>query len=147
MANAHMAGLTFLVFFSLAVCALAARDLAENYNNFPEVPPTIAVSGKGHKLVQIVFAKGHQHYKFNGTSWVQYNATAKLYNVQTNKDIGEHFFLPKKDALGGQATWESLKSKGVPFSSVTCKPVASVVVDSDSIPWVLLEATQSHGSK
>jgi len=125
---------------------MAGRDLAEKYDS-PELPAIIEVSLQDHKLVQTVFAKGHQHYRFNGTSWVQFNATAKLYDMESKKDIGGHFFVAERDALGGQPTWQSLPSKGVPFSSVTCASLASVVVDVDSISWVLLEATQSRGNK
>lgn len=146
MASGRLAG-AILILLSLAVCAMAARDLAETSPVTPPVVPASIAVPHNHKLVQTVFADGHQHYRFNGTKWVQFNATAKLYNLESKKHVGTHFFLPKRDARGGQPTWQSLPSKGVYFSSVTCVPRSSVVVDVDSISWVLLEATQSRGDK
>ncbi|KAG0565735.1 hypothetical protein M758_7G011100 [Ceratodon purpureus] len=137
---------TILTLLSLTFSAMAARDLAET---FPSTPPAVPASIQvpRYQLVHTVFAKGHQFYQFNGSAWLQFNATAKLYDIQ-NHEVGSHFYLPKRDALGGQPTWQSLPSKGVPyFSSVTCRPVSSVVVDKASISWVLLETTRSEGDR
>lgn len=122
---------------------MAARDLTESFPSKPPVVPA-SIQVPHYELVHTLFAKGHQFYRYNGSAWLQFNATARLYD-RHNHEVGSHFFLPKRDALGGQPTWQSLNYKGVPFSSVTCRPVSSVVVDEASISWVLLETTQSEG--
>ena len=127
-----------LTLLSLALCALAT------------VPASIEVpQGYPCKVQQSVHGKGYQYYRYNGTAWVDFNATARLYNSK-KEQVGHHFYLAKPDAQGGQPTWESLPSKksdGVPYSRVTGKAVSKVTVDQDSIPWVLLESTQSQGDE
>lgn len=94
---------------SLALCVHAAQDLQEATSI--EVPP-------GYRLAITLSGKGYQHYRFNGTDWVNFKARARLYNCD-KKQIGRHFYLPHPDALGGQPTWETIPSKGVPYSIVT----------------------------
>jgi len=143
--------LLLVVLASLAFCvAFAARDLTETQSSIPSSIQLPEDSHHHYKLHRAVHARGYQHYKYNGTAWEQFNATARLYDTESNKQVGRHFFLPELDRRGGQATWESLRSEkngGVSFSIVTCKTVSKVVVDADSIPWVLLKTTQASGSK
>lgn len=142
--NKRLAGLLLVVtLFSWALCAAAAgRDLGETFPSTAPAHLPASIQVPHYRLVHVLFAKGHQHYRFNGSAWLQFNATAKLYD-RRHREVGSHFFLPERDALGGQPTWQT--SRGVAFSSVTCRAVSSVVVDEASISWVLLEATQSEG--
>jgi hypothetical protein len=122
---------------SLALCVHAAQDLQEA--TVIKVPP-------GYRLAITLSGKGYQYYRFNGTDWVNFKAKARLYNSD-KKQIGRHFYLPHPDALGGQPTWETIPSKGVPYSIVTGKPVAKTTISKGSIPWVLLQATSSQYDK
>ncbi|XP_073396265.1 uncharacterized protein [Physcomitrium patens] len=133
---------TLLALLSLALCAAAtARDLRDSTSS-------IDIPRDGYKLRHTLHARGYQHYRFNGTAWVGFNATAKLYD-QHKQEVGVHYFLLQADALGGRPTWESLpnKMRGVPRSRVTCKSVAQVAVEQESIPWVLLKSTGSAGDE
>jgi len=108
------------------------------------VPEVLEVPA-GYKLKLFLFASGDQYYRYNGTSWVNYSAKARLYLGK--KEIGRHFYLPHPDKLGGQPSWETLPSLGVPKSLVTGVVIARTTVDENSIAWVLLKATKNKGSK
>nr|PNR62183.1 hypothetical protein PHYPA_000607 [Physcomitrium patens] len=133
---------TLLALLSLALCAAAtARDLGDSTSS-------IDIPRYGYELGHTLHVKGYQHYRFNGTAWVGFNATANLYD-QHKQEVCVHYYLLQADALGRQPTWESLpnKMRGVLCSSVTCKSVAQVGVDQVSIPCVLLKSTQSAGNE
>lgn len=135
-----------LIVLSLALCVLGSRDL-KSYtakNDTPSVPEALAVPS-GYKLKQLLSASGDQYYRFNGSSWVNYSAKARLYNQQ-KKQIGRHYYLKHPDSEGGQPTWESQPAYGVPESLVTGIAVEHVTVDANSIAWVLLKATNNEGS-
>lgn len=136
----------------LLLLSLASRVTVSASACIPvTVPAAIAVPATGYELQVVVFAKGYQYYRFNGSSWVNYNASAVLYSIKPKVKkpaaIGRHFYLTKPDARGGQPTWETLPADGVPFSLVTGKAVARVTVDSNSIAWVLLNATNAEGDR
>ncbi|KAI5079032.1 hypothetical protein GOP47_0006703, partial [Adiantum capillus-veneris] len=108
------------------------------------VPAEIAVA-RGSRLLGALQAVGHQHYRFNGTAWALYNATAWLYE-QANTSmplpdmgreavVGVHFYLAQPDTAGGQPSW------WLGSSRITAKGVAATTVSSDSITWNLLQAT------
>jgi hypothetical protein len=128
-------------FVSLALVVLSLRCALAEF-----VPDEIKVPS-GYKLHLVLSAEGDQYYRYNGTSWVNFNATAKLRDWESKKVVGRHYYLAQPDPLWGQPTWETLKCKGVPASLVTGVAVARVTVDEDSIPWVLLKATNNSGSK
>lgn len=135
------------ILFSLAFCVVASRDLKSytTQNNTPQVPAAIRVPAD-YKLKLLLFASGDQYYRYNGTSWVNYSAKARLYN-QEKKQIGRHFYLSHPDHLGGQPTWETLPSDGVPESLVTGVGKVRTTVDKNSITWVLLKTTNNKGNK
>ena len=140
----------FILSFSLNLLhsCTAARDLEETKFKtipLPKVPAQIGVP-EGYKLHLLLTAKGYQYYEFNGSSWVNNNATASLYNSQ-KKEVGLHYYLPQPDNLGGQPSWETLPSKGFPYSSVTCAVKATAIEGQDNVAWALLGTTQSHGNK
>lgn len=112
------------------------------------IPAAIQVPA-GQKLQVAYYAVGLQHYSFNGSAWVLYNATADLYYTEKRAGskrapvVGQHFFLPHPDAGGGQPSWETF----IPCTSlVTAKSLQAVTVDPDSITWNLFEATSESGS-
>ena len=149
--------LSLVLVLSLLASLRVAVSAGHNYDSASvdtpvTVPAAIAVPATGYELQVVVFAKGYQYYRFNGSSWVNYNASAVLYHKKPKKAtklaaIGRHFYLTQPDALGGQPTWETLPEDGVPFSLVTGKAVARVTVDPNSIAWVLLNATNSEGDR
>jgi hypothetical protein len=139
-----------ILFFSLSSLhsSTATRDLGETKLKtipVPKVPAQIGVP-EGYKLHLLLSARGYQYYIFNGSSWVNNNATASLYNAQ-KREVGLHYYLPQPDTLGGQPSWETLPSKGFPYSSVTCKVEATVIEGQDNVAWALLSTTQSSGNK
>ena len=126
-------------------CVSGRRDLrelasTETENWVPQVPDAIKVPA-GYKLHLNLFGEGHQYYRYNGSSWVQFSAKASLYDAE-GKEIGQHFYLPHLDALGGQPSWKTQPSKAVPYSRVTAKAVVKISTDPQSIPWILLNATE-----
>jgi hypothetical protein len=75
-------------------------------------------------------AVGEQIYVCDGSSWMLSRPDAKLF-AESGKEIGSHFAGP---------TWEY--SDG---SRVMGKPVATATPNPDSIPWLLLRATDHQG--
>ena len=86
----------------------------------------------GNKVVAHGFATGVQIYRWTGTEWQFVAPDAVLY-----EDEGEHGVLATHFA---GPTWKSLSgSEVVGAVDKKCTP------DPDSIPWLLLKATSSHG--
>ncbi|KAG0565736.1 hypothetical protein KC19_7G011100 [Ceratodon purpureus] len=132
-------------------CVYAARDLRELASTetgtytVPTVPDVMKVPA-GYKLHLKLFGEGHQYYRFNGSNWVQFSAYASLYDEE-RKEIGHHYYLTHPDALGGQPSWVTQPSKGVPYSIVTAKPLVKTTPDPRNIPWILLKTTKAQGDK
>jgi Protein of unknown function (DUF3455) len=108
--------------------ALAAGSGADN--RAPEVPDTIAVQGN-NKVSFHGFGVGVQIYTWNGSSWGTAVPAATLFDDEGNV-IAIHFAGP---------TWESNSGSKV----VGALPPASVTVDPDAIPWLLLSAKNPEG--
>ncbi|KAL2642936.1 hypothetical protein R1flu_010523 [Riccia fluitans] len=106
-----------------------------------EIPEDLQVPA-GNKLRFCYFAEGVQEYKFNGTAWNNFNASAILLGRE-NQIMGQHFYLPEADNLGGQPTWETFS----PWSMVTSKPLKKILVMKDATAWVLLQSTHESGSR
>jgi hypothetical protein len=75
-------------------------------------------------------AVGDQIYVCDGSSWILSRPDAKLF-AGSGKQVGLHFAGP---------AWEY--SDG---SRVMAKPVATATPNADSIPWLLLKATDHQG--
>jgi hypothetical protein len=126
--------------------AAAQESLVEGV----DIPAGIAVPS-GNSLHVAYSAEGHQHYTFNGSAWLLYNATAKLYwadaQHNTSEQVGHHFFL----VAGGQPTWRVVHDddddgeQHVQASQVTAQSLAAVTVDPQSITWNLLQAVSHTG--
>jgi hypothetical protein len=82
------------------------------------------------RLTRLAHADGDQVYVCDGSSWILSRPDAKLLN-DSGKQIGSHFAGP---------TWEW--SDG---SRVMAQPVASATRNPDSIPLLLLKATNHQG--
>ncbi|MCO5574038.1 hypothetical protein L7F22_027816 [Adiantum nelumboides] len=127
-----------------------------------DIPDEIAVPA-GQELKEAYYAEGLQHYVFNGSAWVVFNATAALYAVEEGKSggaarrllekaaaptkkhaVGQHFFLGQPDPAGGQPSWETSLPA---YSLATALSLQAVTVDPDSITWNLFQATSHSGSQ
>jgi hypothetical protein len=102
-----------------------------NDNRAPEVPDGIAVPA-GNKVHFHGFGVGVQIYTWNGTSWGAAVPEAVLF--AGNGVVAIHFAGP---------TWESNSGSQV----VGALPPRFVTVDTNAIPWLLLEAVEdgTHG--
>ena len=97
--------------------------------NLPAIPDNLKPPA-GARIVLDAQAAGDQVYSCDGANWVLSRPDAKLFD-DSGKQIGSHFAGP---------TWEY--SDG---SRVIGKMTASATLDSDSIPWLLLEARDHQG--
>jgi hypothetical protein len=111
------------------LAALVVLHFCGRAQNLPAVPDNLKPPGN-ETLAQQARAAGDQIYTCDGSSWVFTRPDAKLF-AESGKQIGSHFAGP---------TWEW--SDG---SRVTGKPVANATPDADSIPWLLLTATDHQG--
>ena len=114
----------------LCLVVLATFGLYCGAQNLPAVPDNLKPTG-GESLLQQARAEGDQIYACDGKSWVFKGPDAKLFS-ESGKQIGSHFAGP---------TWES--SDG---SRVIGRPAANATPDPDSIPWLLLTATDHQGN-
>ena len=87
---------------------------------------------EGNKLHSRVYAEGVQIYRWDGISWVFVEPVATLFaNAGYDGKVGRHYAGP---------TWESNSgSKVIGTRMYGCQP------DSNSIPWLLLEAVSTSG--
>lgn len=123
----------------LSVTAASGYDKSCNASG---IPSSIDVPS-GNKLQTVLYGVGLQHYTFNGSSWVNDNVSAALYQNPQGEVVGHHYFLPIPDAQGGQPTWKTYE----PESIVTAKSLVAVTVDPKSITWNSFVATSTSGSK
>ena len=93
------------------------------------VPDNLKPPSK-ERLTLLAHADGDQVYICDGSSWLLSRPDAKLL-TDSGKQIGSHFAGP---------TWEW--SDG---SRVMAQPVAAATPNPDSIPWLLLKATNHQG--
>ena len=111
------------------LAAFVVFPLCSRAQNLPAVPDNLKPPGN-ETLVQQARAAGDQIYTCDGSGWVFTRPDAKLF-AESGNQVGSHFAGP---------TWEW--SDG---SRVTGRPVANATPDSDSIPWLLLTATEHRG--
>ncbi|HEY3974583.1 MAG TPA: DUF3455 domain-containing protein [Candidatus Sulfotelmatobacter sp.] len=116
--------------------ATAQKDPPAGKESAPDVPDAIAVPA-GQEVVFFASAKGSQIYTCQAGSDGKFSWTLKAPDAELrdrqNKVIGQHSAGP---------TWKLKDS-----SEVTGKAVAHVdAVDSDSIPWLLVNVV-SHAGK
>ncbi|KAL3696307.1 hypothetical protein R1sor_010383 [Riccia sorocarpa] len=117
------------------------RSMGIDASDAIHIPESLQVPAD-HKLRLCYLGQGVQKYKFNGTEWINFNASAVLHLGGQNRIGGRHFYLAKPDNLGGQPTWETFSS----WSTVTGKALEKTSVRNDAIAWVLLQSTHSSGS-
>jgi Protein of unknown function (DUF3455) len=96
----------------------------------PSVPDDLKPPAT-EKLARQARGEGDQIYTCDGSSWMLTGPDAKLFD-ESGKQVGSHFAGP---------TWEW--SDG---SRIVGRPVANATPDPDSIPWLLLTATDHQGN-
>lgn len=119
----------------LLLGSLATAQNAQPQESAPDVPDAIAVP-EGLQAVLFVRASGSQIYTCQSDAEGKYNWTLKAPEAElkdrADKVIGQHLAGP---------TWK-LKDG----SEVTGKAVAHIdSLDSDSIPWLLVDVTHNAG--
>lgn len=136
-ANLMNAGrlLVLIILVTLSMQSTYANDLGK-----PEDGPRLPVQCSsiqvpiGNKMVQHVYARGVQMYRWNGMSWDFVAPVANLY-LEPNffGEVGFHHAGP---------TWESKAG-----SKVAGRRVAGTgsTPDATAIPWLLLEAVTTKG--
>jgi hypothetical protein len=113
----------------LCFTALLILDLCGRAQILPTVPDNLKPP-ENETLAFQARAAGDQVYICDGSTWVLSGPDAKLL-AESGKQVGSHFAGP---------TWEW--SDG---SRVVGRPVANAIPDPESIPWLLLTATQHEG--
>jgi len=108
-----------MMIFLYALLAFAVPDVPANLN-----PPS------GEEARMHAHASGDQIYECDGSKWNLVGPDAKLTD-DAGQPVGSHFKGP---------TWQW--SDG---SQVKGKPVANATPDADSIPWLLVTATDHTG--
>lgn len=118
-----------LIGMRLCCVALLVLDLCGRAQSPPAVPDNLKPPAS-ETLVRQARAVGDQVYVCDGSNWALSRPDAKLLDG-SGRQIGSHFAGP---------TWEW--SDG---SRVVGRPVANATPDPDSIPWLLVTATQHQG--
>jgi hypothetical protein len=112
---------TFTLLFVASLCGSG--------QSLPPVPDQLKPS-LAEKLTRQARASGDQIYACDGSSWKLSGPDAKLFD-ESGKQVGLHFEGP---------TWEWADG-----SRVVGRLVATSTPDPDSIPWLLLTATDHAG--
>jgi hypothetical protein len=113
----------------LRFVAFIVASLSSRAQTLPAIPDDLKPP-PNEKVSREARAAGDQVYTCDGSNWVLRGPDAKLFD-KAGKQIGSHFEGP---------TWEW--SDG---SRVIGKPIANATPDPDSIPWLLLTATDHLG--
>ena len=109
--------------------SIAALLLLDVYSRAQNIPDSLKPPPSETLFLQ-VHTTGDQIYVCDGSAWTFSRPDAKLFD-QADKQVGTHFAGP---------TWES--SDG---SRVIGKAAGNATPDPDSIPWLLLKATDHQG--
>jgi len=113
----------------ICFAVLVVFHLCGRAQNLAAVPDNLKPPGD-ERLAQKARATGDQIYVCDGSGWVFSRPDAKLLS-ESGEQIGSHFAGP---------IWEW--SDG---SRVIGRPMANFTPDPDSIPWLLLTATDHQG--
>jgi hypothetical protein len=125
---------------AVLLCAAAALTAqAGTDNRAPEVPQEIAVSSETNKVSFHGFGVGFQVYTWNGTSWGAPVPDATLFDDDGNV-VASHFGTFVETRFVGPA-WQSNSGSEV----VGKLPPAAVIMDTNAIPWLRLEALSTEG--
>jgi hypothetical protein len=119
-----------------ATAALAAK--ADTDNRAPDVPAQIAVSSETNKVGFHGVGVGFQVYTWNGTSWGSAVPDATLFDEDGNI-VATHFGVPIPPRIN--PAWQSNSGSKV----IGALPPAAVIMDTNAIPWLRLQALTTEG--
>jgi hypothetical protein len=111
------------------LAAVAIAGLCGGVQSGPDVPDNLKPPAHERPARQ-ARAEGDQIYSCDGSKWVFVGPEAKLFD-ENGKQVGSHSAGP---------TWEWADG-----SRVVGRAVANATPDPDSIPWLLLTATDHQG--
>jgi hypothetical protein len=123
------ATLDTLTVMRLLLASITLTGLCMSAQSGPDVPSNLKPPAT-ERLARQAHADGDQIYSCDGSSWVFAGPDAKLFD-ENHKQVASHFAGP---------TWEWNDG-----SRVVGRPVANATPDPDSIPWLLLTATDHQG--
>jgi hypothetical protein len=133
-AGAWLRGLAALALVAATTtCALAADNRA------PEVPADISV-GETNKVHFHGFGVGFQIYTWNGTSWGGAVPEATLFDDDGNV-VANHFGVFDDTGRFVGPAWQSNSGSKV----VGKLPPKAVIMDTNAIPWLRLDAVSPEG--
>jgi hypothetical protein len=113
----------------MRICLAVLFVLCGRAQSLPSIPDNLKPPAN-EKLILQAHAAGDQIYVCNASSWAFSRPDAKLFD-DSGKQIGSHFAGP---------TWEHADG-----SRVGAKAAATATPDPNSIPWLLLKATNHQG--
>ena len=123
----------------LLLCAGAALAAhAGTDNRAPEVPAGITVDSSTNRVHFHGFGIGFQVYTWNGTSWGSAVPDAMLFDEDGNL-VASHFGVPIPPRI--HPAWQSNSGSKV----VGALPPAAVIMDTNAIPWLRLQALTTEG--
>src|SRR5262245_6770614 len=126
---------------ALLLCAAAALTAQAGADNrAPEVPQQISVSSETNKVSLHGFGVGFQVYTWNGTSWGSPIPDALLFDDDGHV-VATHFGVFDDNGRFVGPAWQSNSGSKV----VGKLPPAAVIMDTNAIPWLRLEALISEG--
>jgi hypothetical protein len=109
----------------------------------PPPTPTSLMVPNG-TLVESFFAQGSITYQYNGSTWLEQNISALLYNVIGGYVVGKFENLPKPDKFGSKLNWHIYNPYG--FSLTGYNFVNPIVLSTTDVPWALFKVTSSSGN-
>jgi hypothetical protein len=119
--------LALLLLVAAVGAATGGDNRAPDLSDYPKLRV-----GPGHNVAYRAYAEGVQIYRWNGTSWIFQRPEATLYDFGEQAEVvGSHYAGP---------TWESNSG-----SYVVGQVLERATPDTNAIPWLKLEATDSDG--
>ncbi|CAM6078045.1 unnamed protein product [Sphagnum tenellum] len=109
----------------------------------PPPTPTSLMVPNG-TLVESFFAQGSIIYQYNGSTWLEQNISALLYNVIGGYVVGKFENLQKLDKFGSELNWHIYNPNG--FSLTGHNFVDPIVLSTTDVAWALFKITSNSGN-
>jgi hypothetical protein len=108
----------------------------------PPTPKSLMVPNG--TLVESFFAQGSIIYQYNGSTWLEQNISALLYNVIGGHVVGKFEYLRKPDKFGSKLNWHIYNPNG--FSLTGQYFVNPIMLSTTDAPWALFKVTSTSGN-
>jgi hypothetical protein len=109
----------------------------------PPPTPTSLMVPNG-TLVESFFAQGSIIYQYNGSTWLEQNISALLYNVIGGYVVGKFENLQKPDKFESELNWDIYNPHG--FSLTGYNFVDPIVLSTTDVAWALFKITSNSGN-